>query len=349
VFELVKRLTELPGMIGHEEPVQDFLVERWTPHCEKVTRTGVGNVIAKVGGKGPRLLIEAHADEIGVVVKSISEEGIVFVAPKNGLAANLRPGRDLFILGHPCVIQSDKGLVDGVFAALSGHVTPPELKEKNHLGWSDFFVDVGAASREEVVGQGVRVGDAVIWNPSTRRLGRYIVGKAMDDRAGLAIMTALLERLDPEDLEYELYFASTVQEELGLVGAYSLERDQQYDLAIALDVGLSGDLPGIDEKEMTCRLGGGPMLVHHDGTVHYDRRISRQLTKVAEEADISIQDAVFPRYSSDGHALIKAGLPTGLVAFATRYTHSPFEMLDEGDLEQCVDLLLEYVTRPAWD
>jgi endoglucanase len=336
-------------MIGHEDPVQEVLAERWTPYCEEVKTTGVGNVIAKVGGKGPRLLIEAHADEIGVVVKSISSEGIVWVAPKNGLAAKLRPGRDLFILGQSCVIQSDEGLIDGVFAALSGHVTPPELKEKEHLGWSDFFVDVGAASRDEVVEQGVRIGDAVIWNPPTRRLGRYIVGKAMDDRAGLGIMTALLERLDRNELKYELYLASTVQEELGLVGAYSLERDQRFDMAIALDVGLSGDLPGVDEKEMRCRLGGGPILVHHDGTVHYDRKITRQLTKVAEEADIPIQDAVFARYSSDGHALIKAGLPTALVAFATRYTHSPFEMLDEGDLERCVDLLESYVTRSEAD
>jgi endoglucanase len=347
MFELVKALTELPGMIGHEGPVQDFLIERWKPYCEDIKTTGIGNLMAKVGGKGPRLLIEGHADEIGAVVKSISSEGIVWVAPKNGLAANLRIGRDLYILGHPCVIQSDQGLVEGVFAAISGHVTPPDFKKKDHLGWGDFFVDIGAASREEVIRQGVRVGDAVIWDPPTRRLGHYIVGKAMDDRAALAIMTALVERLDPEELQYELHLGSTVQEELGLVGAYSLERDQKFDLAIAVDVGLAGDVPGVDEREMTCRLGGGPILVHHDGTVHYDRRITRELTQVAEEAGIPIQDAVFPRYSSDGQAMIKGGLPTALVAFATRYTHSPFEMLHEGDLEQCVDLLHRYVTRPA--
>lgn len=345
MFQLVKALTELPGMIGHEDPVQEFLHQRWQPHCQQVRTTGVGNVMAKVGGQGRRLLIEAHADEIGVLVKGIAPEGVVWVAPKNARAG--RPGRDIHLFGQPCLIQTDKGLVDGVFATISGHVTPPELREKKELGWGDFFVDIGASSAAEAAEWGVRIGDAIIWNPPTRRLGHYIVGKAMDDRAALAIMTDLLERLDPGQLQYELYLASTVQEELGLVGAYSLERDERFDLAIAVDVGLAGDVPGVDTKEMNCRLGGGPILVHHDGTVHYDRRLTRVLSQVAKEAGIPIQDAVFPRYSSDGHALIKAGVPTALVAFATRYTHSPYEMLHEGDLEQCVDLLLGFVTRPV--
>lgn len=344
MFELVKALTELPGMVGQEEPVQEFLRERWEVYCEEVRTTGVGNVMAKVGGEGPRLLIEAHADEIGVLVKTISSKGIVWVAAKNARAG--RPGRDIHLLGQPCVIQTDKGLVQGVFAAISGHVTPPELREKKELGWGDFFVDIGATSAEEAAEWGVSIGDGVIWNPATRQVGHYIVGKAMDDRAALAIMTVLLERLDPGQLQYELYFASTVQEEIGLVGAYSLERDERFDLAIALDVGLAGDVPGVDTREINCRLGGGPILVHHDGGIHYDRRLTRDLKQVAEEADIPIQDAVFPRYSSDGLALIKGGVPTALVAFATRYTHSPYEMLHEGDLEQCVELLHEFVMWP---
>jgi endoglucanase len=347
MFELVKALTELPGMVGHEEPVQAFLTERWRPHCREVRRTRVGNLMARVGGQGPRLLIEGHADEIGVFVKSISEDGLVWVVQKNARAG--RPGRDMHLIGQPCVIQTDRGLVEGVFATISGHVAPPERRKKDVLGWSDFFVDIGATSAEEAAAWGVRIGNGVLWNPPTRRLGHYIVGKAMDDRAALAIMTALLERLDPEELAYELYFASTVQEEIGLVGAYSLEREERFDLAVAVDVGLAGDVPGVDEHEIECRLGGGPILVHHDGTVNYHHGITRALMDVADAAGIPIQHAVFPRYSSDGHALVKAGVPTALVAFATRYTHSPYEMLSESDLEQCVTLLHGFVTQPNPD
>jgi endoglucanase len=340
---LIKTLTELPGMIGHEEPVQEFLRERWKPYAQRIHTTGVGNVLAKIGGNGPKLLIEAHADEIGVLVKGLSPGGLVWVAQKNALAG--RPGRDLHLFGQPCVIQTRRGLVPGVFATLSGHVTPPEQKEKPVLGWGDFFVDIGATSEAEAKEWGVQIGDGVIWNPPTRQVGHYIVGKAMDDRAGLAIMTALLERLNLDELAYELHFGSTVQEEIGLVGAYSLERDEQFDLAIAIDVGLAGDIPGVDTREINCRLGGGPILVHHDGSVHYDRRLTDSLTQLAADAGIPIQHAVFPRYSSDGSALIKAGVPTALVAFSTRYTHSPYEMVHEGDLEQCVDLLHRFVTQ----
>ncbi|NLE75429.1 MAG: M42 family metallopeptidase, partial [Chloroflexi bacterium] len=112
MFQLVKELTELPGMIGHEQPVQDYLRRRWAPRCQEIRTTAVGNVLAKVGGQGPRLLIEAHSDEIGVLVSGFAETGQVWVVQKNRLAG--RPGRDIHLLGHPCLIQTDKGLVEGV-------------------------------------------------------------------------------------------------------------------------------------------------------------------------------------------------------------------------------------------
>lgn len=344
MFELVKALTELPGMIGQEDLVQDFIRQRWQPYCEHIETTAVGNVIARVGGSGPRLLIEAHADEIGVLVKSISPDGFVWVGPKNNLAG--RPGRDLYLFGHPCVIQTEKGPLPGVFATLSGHIVPPDIREKPLLGWSDFWVDIGATSAEEAAEWGVCVGDGVVWSTVTRKLGHYIVGKAMDDRAALAIMTALVERLDPDRLQYELYLASTVQEEVGTIGAYSLERDRRFDLAIAVDVGLAGDVPGVDVREIGTRLGGGPVLVHHD-LVHYDRKLTRELAEVARSAGIPVQHAVLPRYASDGKALIMAGVATALLTFATRYTHSSYEMVAESDLEQCVDLLHELVARQS--
>lgn len=172
-------------------------------------------------------------------------------------------------------------------------------------------MDIGATSAAEAAEGSVRVGDGVIWTPTTRRLGHYITGKAMDDRCGLAILTALLDRLNPEHLQYDLYLASTVQEEMGLVGAHSLERDERFELAIAVDVGLAGDVPGVDTHEISTRLGGGPVLLHHDGAVHYDRSLARALSRVAEEVGIPIQDAVFPRYSSVWTRVDHAGCADG--------------------------------------
>lgn len=343
MFELVKELTELPGMVGQEEPVQSFLRERWMPHCREIITTGVGNLIAHIGGRGPRLLIEAHADEVGVLVRGISPEGVIWVGPRWGLQT--RPGRDVHYFGHPCLIQTDKGDVPGFFATVSGHVTPAELRDKPALGWNDMWVDVGARSAEEVAEWGIQIGDGIVWAPPTRRVGHHITGKAMDDRAALAIMTQLLGRLDPALLHYDLYFASTVQEEVGKIGAYSLDRDVRFELAIALDIGLAGDTPRVDPTEISTRLGGGPILVHHDG-LHYDRRLTRYLAQIAGAIGIRVQHAIFRQYSSDGAALIQLGVPAALLAFATRYTHSPYETVAEEDLIQCVDLLEAFLLRP---
>jgi len=332
-------------MGGFEGPVNQWLHKAWEPYSEQLATDPIGNLIAHVGGSGPKLLIAAHADEIGFVVRSIDENGFVWIVPKN-LSLG-RPSRDTFLLGQPALIQTDAGTVDGTFAAISGHVAPVALREKAVLDWDDVFVDVGLSSRESAAAAQICVGDPVIWNPPTRRVGDLVVGKAMDDRAALAVMTELLPRLNLDDLNYDLYFASTIQEEMGLVGASALERHQAFDLAVAFDVGLAGDVPGVSSRDMPVELGCGPILVHHDLSVHYDRELTKALSTAAQGAGIPVQDAVFARYSSDGAEFIRLGIPTALLAFPTRYTHSPFETIHEADLEQCAALLQAFLTSPS--
>ena len=347
MFVLIKTLTELPGMSGFEKPVTEWLQEKWKPYVEGIEFTGVGNLIAHVGGQGPKLLVEAHADEIGFVIKSIDQNGFIWVA--RTAAREARPGREVFLIGQPAVVQTDTGVVEeGFFAAVSGHVlvSSAKLRAKHDLDWDDIFVDIGASTAAEVRAKGVDVGNAVLWNPPTRRVGRLITGKAMDDRAGLAIMTELLTRLETRKLKYDLYFSATVQEELGLVGAGSLERFERFDLAIAVDVGLAGDVPGVEDRDMPVKLGAGPIFVHHDRNVHYDRGVIQSLSSVAQGAGIPVQRSVFPVYCSDGVELVRLGVPTALIAFPARYTHSPFESVDENDLKQCVDLLQHFLEMP---
>ena len=344
MFQLIKELTEIPGMAGREEAVQEYLIRKWKPHCSEIRKTGVGNVIAKIGGQGPKLLIESHADEIGCIVKGFSGEGMIWVAPKNSLAG--RPGKDIHLLGQPCVIQTAGEPVEGIFATASGHNIPDDLREKNPIGWNDFFIDIGSRDLQETKAKGIQIGDTVVWNPPTRQLGHHIIGKAMDDRAGLAIMTKLLESIDPSSLPFELYFASTVMEEIGLIGAHSIGREIDFDYCIALDVGLSGDIPLVDSREVECCLGGGPTIVHHDGAVHYDTFLTRHIIRTAGKADIPIQHGVFTHYASDGHAMILSGVPSALIAFPARYTHSPYEMIDESDVSACVDLLKILIQTP---
>ncbi len=344
VFELVKELSELPGPTGHEDPVQDWLYGRWSTFAKDIRRTRVNNILARIGGNGPRLALVGHADEICLMVKSVSDYGFLHLWPyyRDQLG---RPPRWFTPINQPALVVTSAGNIPGVFATASGHVVGGRNSQKDQFEWNDWFVDVGARSRDEVEAQGVGPGARVIWNPETRRIGHNITGKAMDDRAALAIATIVGERLaGRHDLGYELWLASTVQEENGLLGAASLVDEQQFDCAIALDVGLTGDIPGPDERDFPAKLGAGPIVVYQDASAHYSRRLCDDLVAAAKANEIPIQSAVFQNYGSDGAALIRRGVKTALLTYPTRYTHSPIETVDQSDLEHSVDLLVAFIT-----
>ncbi len=252
-------------------------------------------------------------------------------------------------VGQPALLLTRSGHVPGVFASATGHI----LSTRDDRGAalpdtaSTIFVDVGASSREDAEALGVHVGAGVIWNPVTQRLGTRFVGKAIDDRVALALMTHLLMDIEPADLTYDLTLAATVQEEIGLVGATSLGGTDSYDLAIAIDNGPLADYPGADEGELPVQLGHGPTLIYKDAMIHYDRRVIQRLLDVAVDNTIDVQHGVYPGFGSDGVALIRAGIPTALLAISTRYTHSPFEMGDVRDVDAALQLLKAFVTNPA--
>jgi putative aminopeptidase FrvX len=344
LFDLVKTLTELPGPVGAERAVQDWLVERWGGFATEIRRTRVDNVLARIGGQGPRLAIVGHADEICLMVKSISEDGFLHVWPYYNDVVG-KPPRWFMPVNQPALVLGVDAVVEGVIATASGHVVGGRNSDKDRFDWNDFFVDLGVSSRAEAEALGVAPGCQVIWNPPTRRIGRNIVGKAMDDRVALAIATRVGERLSARnDLAYEVWLASTVQEENGLLGAGSLADEMRFDLAVALDVGLTGDIPGPDVRDFPSRLGAGGIVVFQDSSCHYSRRLSAWLLRLATSRHIPVQRAVFQHFGSDGAALVRRGVETVLLTYPTRYTHSPIETVNEDDVLACVDLLVAFAT-----
>lgn len=343
--ETLVDLMELPGPTGQEEPVLAWCRERWSRAGAEVTAQPIGNVLARVPGDGPRLLIQGHADEIGFVVKSIDDQGFVWLA--DGQAGSRAAG-ERYPVGQPALIIGRSARIPGVFGTPTGHILATKADRGKAPGENDIFLDIGVDTRADAEALGVHVGAGVIWNPPTRRLGQRLFGKAIDDRVSLALMTHLLETTDHRSFRYDLTLAATVQEEIGLVGALSVGNGASFDLAIAIDNGPIADYPGTDPREMPVRLGQGPVLVFKDSWVHYDRRIIDHLTHVAGESNIPIQRTIYPGFGSDGAALIRNGIPTALLAISTRYTHSAFEMLDERDLTMTLDLLRAFVTsQPA--
>jgi endoglucanase len=129
-----------------------------------------------------------------------------------------------------------------------------------------------------------------------------------------------------------------------LIGAGSLLDDERFDRCLALDVGLTGDIPGVDTRDFPAKLGAGPTVVYADASCHYSIHLCDELVAVAARAEIPVQRAIFQHYGSDGAALIRRGVETALLTYPTRYTHSPIETVDESDLLACVDLIVAFAT-----
>jgi tetrahedral aminopeptidase len=340
-FELLDEVCSIPGPTGQEAEVMDWCARRWAQGVESIDRTPTGNLYAKVGGRGRKVLIQAHADEIGFIIKSIDDNGFLHVAT----AQVMDDPSKRFPIGQPALVLGRYGPVDGLLATATGHVLTEQQRNTPGMTYHDFWVDIGASSKEDAAERGVHPGARVIWNPPMRQLGSKIYGKAIDDRMLIALMTRLLENGVADSLNCQLHFAVTVQEENGLIGANALFRDLKPDVAIALDVGLAGDIPAVANTTMPTELGAGPILVHKDASTHYSREIIWELVDVAEANGIPVQHAIFERFGSDGAQFIRHGIPAVLLAPPTRYTHSPFEMIEESDLDATVDLLWHFVTK----
>jgi putative aminopeptidase FrvX len=337
--ELLRTLCELPGPTGQEEAVTNWVAEQWEGRGE-VTRTAVGNLFLHIPGPGPRVLLAAHADELSLIVRSITPEGFLRVLPGE---------RDVFsfpyFMGQRFRILADGGELPGILATTTGHALTPEQRDRTRLAWDDLFIDVGMTA-EEAAEHGIHVGTRMVWDPGIQRVGRLLVGKAMDDRLGVAVLVELSRRLAEKKPRFDITLALTVQEEIGMVGASSLARDgRSYDVGFIIDNGLAGDIPTVAEAHMPVQLGGGPALVHRDSSVHYSRRLIAELRAVAKKHEIPVQDVVLYHYSSDGAYLVRQGMETLLVAPPIRYSHSPFEAVDPRDVESAVQLFAAYLTE----
>ncbi|RLT42117.1 MAG: M20/M25/M40 family metallo-hydrolase [Chloroflexi bacterium] len=343
MYDLIKELSEMSGPVGQEGPVLERMETLWREAGARVERTRIGNVLGRVGATGPKLLMAAHADELCYLVRAIDPRGFLWLA--NGQAWQRTTSfSNAFTIGQRVRVLARSGEIPGVIGSITGHVATLSQPEPRELNWYDFWVDTGLSARELQVA-GVTPGTRVIWEATTERFGPHVVGKALDDRACLAILTEVIRQVPAEEMKWQLTLACTVQEEIGLVGAYAAGNREEFDAAIVVEIGLAGDIPGVGETMMPVHLGGGPILVHKDAQVHYDYNLTAALEQTAAENDIPIQHAVFGSFGSDGGALMKSDIPSALVAFPARYTHTPFETAHLGDMEHLVAWLCAFVKR----
>ena len=323
----------------------DLLERRWAPRCRAVRRDPIGNVVARVGGSGPRVLLQAHMDQVGYVVRHVTDDGFLLLDTRPGRppdrAGAPAPGRAAGPRAHAATAT----WLDGLIAAASGHVLTAEQRESTSSASTTSGSSSGSAPRRACSTPACTSARRSSSPRPTRALGELLVGPAMDNRVGLALMDALIDVAD--ELACELWLGATVQEENGLHGARALALAERFDAAIALDVGLVGDIPAVDEtrvRDPPRRRPDRRPPRHRD---HLRPHAHPAPAGARPRAGIPAQDGLFAGYGSDGLALAETGSPTALLTVATRYTHTAFETIHTGDLAATVALLRAFVTSAA--
>src|SRR3954463_10169671 len=204
VTSVLEQFCAVSAPSGAEGELAALLQRRWGPRCAEVRRDAVGNVVAHVGGSGPRVLVQAHMDQIGYVVRFVHDDGFLLL---DGAQGDRRNGPERrHPVGQPVrVMARDGSWRDGLIAAASGHVLTAKQREEHELSYNDFWVELGLGDREAVLAAGVHVGSPVVFSGRLRTFGPLLVGPSMDDRVGLAVMTAVLDGLEMASLSCDLW------------------------------------------------------------------------------------------------------------------------------------------------
>jgi putative aminopeptidase FrvX len=342
--DLMRRLTEAPGPSAFEEDVRRIVVEEFDALGAEIAFDGLGSVHAELpgNGRGPRVMVTAHLDEVGLMVQHIDANGFIRVKNLGGFLGHAYPDQRWTILGS-----------EGPVLAFSGlHTTHVATQAQRTQVWGveDVFLDVGATSRAEVEAMGIRPGDGIApWSPFTvLPNGRY-AAKAWDDRVGLAVMIAAARKIRAEGiaLPADVVWVSTTQEEIGLRGAQTAVDMARPDIGISIEAGVAADFPGIGPSQAQERLGGGPGIFLLDSSMIPNRKFRDFFFQVAEEEGIPLQADVLYGYGEDGAEIQRfdTGRASVNMTVPTRYLHSHSGVIQRSDFDQAVDLLIEVLRR----
>jgi putative aminopeptidase len=344
LFELMR----LPGLSGHEQPVARFMRERMRPFADEVREDRLGNVIATLRGgdaEAPAVMLFAHMDSLGFVVRKIDADGFVRVHRLGGIPEKVLPGLRV-VIG-----RRDGGVVPGVLGVKAHHVTPPEEKGRV-TPLAELFLDVGAGSAEEAAAMGVQVGAPVTYAPHAERLGEHRVsGTFVDNRSGCLVILEALRRLHAQRPAATVHVVATVLEEFNLRGAQPVAQALRPDIAICIDIAVAADTPDLRDSADVA-MGAGPTLslysFHSRGTLNGllpHPALVRAVLEVADRIGVRLQrttmfgaltDASYVQLVGEGIAAIDLGVPA-------RFTHTPIESCDLRDLAALIELLGSWI------
>lgn len=325
--DLIKKLTEVYGPSGHEEQIREIIRAEVEPLADETRVDVLGNLIVRKKGSdgGKKVMLAAHMDEIGLIISYVDKQGYLRAQPIGGVDPSI-------------LVGSRVQFADGAMGVIAPEDRAAFRKEPE---FARLYVDVGARSYDEAR---ARLGQAAGFVRPMTELGSRIAAKAMDDRIGCVILIETLRQL--ADSPHDVYFVFSVQEEVGLRGARTSAFGLAPDVGIALDVTVAADTP--EAPKMAMKLGAGPCIKVMDSGMLSHPAVKNLLIDAAEAEGLPYQLEVLDRGTTDATAiqLSQGGVAAGCVSVATRYVHTPSEVVDLDDVENSVKLLLAFLANP---
>ena len=343
-LQMFKDLTDANGIAGNERAPREVMKKYIAPYADSVETDNLGSVIAKKVGdeNGPKIMVAGHLDEVGFMITQIDDKGFIKFQTVGGWWSQV-------MLAQRVTITTRKGdEIIGVIGSKPPHILPADVRNKV-VDIKDMFIDVGAASKEEVLEWGVRPGDMVTpyFEFNVMKNDKYLLAKAWDNRIGCAIAIDVMKALQNEKHPNILYSVGNVQEEVGLRGAKTATHKIQPDIGFAVDVGVAGDTPGVTAKESTSKMGAGPQIVVYDASMVSHRGLREFVLDVADEHNIPYQFEAMAGGGTDAGSIhITAnGIPALSIGIATRYIHSHAGILHRDDYDNAVKLVVEVIKK----
>ncbi|MBK9168240.1 MAG: M42 family metallopeptidase [Bryobacterales bacterium] len=344
VERLLADLTNAFGPTGYEGPVRQVMRREMAPLVDRLETDGLGSLIAIREGpaNAPKVMLAAHMDELGMIVRYITPDGFIKFQTLGGWL-------DGALINQRYIVQTRKGPVLAVSGLKTPHVMTGD--ERSRLrGRDSIFLDVGATSKQDAEDRlGIRPGDPIA--PDSKFVvmagGKRYLAKAWDDRVGLGVIVEAMRKLKGVPLPCSVYAVATVQEEVGLRGAHTATYQVRPDIGISLESGVAGDYPGISPDEAQERLGYGPGIFLHDSSMLPNLKLRDFFAQAASDKGIPLQYNVLSGYGEDGAEMQRrfAGIPAINFTVPTRYLHNHNGIIQRDDFDRAVELLVEVLKR----
>lgn len=344
-LHLLKSLSEADGIGGMEREVSRIVAAYAKPYVDEISYDNLGSVILKKkgNGKGPKIMLSTHMDEVGFMVRSITTEGYINLLPVGGWWGHVMPAQEMTL-----TTSSGKKII-GIVGSRAPHGLSIEVKEKV-MTPMELYLDLGVSGIQEVKKLGVEIGDMITPNVRFRELNdsNYLMGKAWDDRCCVGVALEVIKNLSRLSHECDIYMAATTQEEVGIRGARTAVHTIKPDIAIALDVTTAMDTP-FDSDGL--RLGEGVVLSVLDSLTIANNGLLNKMEEISKELGLNIRYDFMTVGGTDACNIHKMldGVVSMTLSLPTRYMHSPRLIIHKEDYRQTIQLVTEFCKRLTWE